>query len=676
MSEETSIMDGGAAPDTECAVARVAHPPLWSRVLKVGLAVGLLTGLAEICWLYRINDIDPEWRAALPSTIGGLSLFLAIAVITDTAVVLLAALGGGCMLAVWRDIFAGASAARDRRFAVTWLTMTAALTFLWIGWLGLYILPPTDRGTWSYRLIAGVGVLAVAALSAVVTWLLNRLRRLHARMPAVCWLVTATALILLILPAYSRQGEFEANAAAIPLGDEGPRPNVLLITLDTLRYDYVGCNGLLPWIRTPHLDALAAEGLRFDQAISQSPTTTPSHCSIMTSVYPTVHGGMNGKPMRRESTTLAECLRENGYETIAFTSATTTRSVNSGLDKGFERYVDSLVAWSEIFSRDEFQNLLVFYMLGISQDSQIRGDVVTRRALSWLSTREDIPFFCWLHYFDPHHPYAPPPPYDAMYTNIIAPDTPMRSERELYAGEVSYVDAQVGQVIANLKQRGLYDETLIVVTSDHGEGFGEQHWGYTERGHGEHLYDTTQHVPLIVKPPMSERTPRGRRVRRQVELIDIAPTVLGFLGIPKPDSFTGRSLAPLLVGERPPDENRAAHAMTEVKAESTSDPKKESLFVLKLAHRTPQWKYVVVDHFNQEELYDLETDPGETANVAKVLPDLCAERMQAVRALKPATWDIHRDPRARLAPALRKQLEALGYLGGSKDPAPTADEED
>jgi arylsulfatase A-like enzyme len=675
------VADAGKVVNSQ---ARMVHPRLWSRVVSTAVAVGVLTGLAEVCWIYRINDIDPQWRAVLPSTVAGLGAFTAVALATDTVLLLLVGLVWGGMLAVWRDVRSMRAPPTDRRFAVPWLVITAAMSFLWVGWIGLYIFPATMRGARTYQLTMAAGVAGAMLIAALVVWALNRLRRVHPRLPAACWLVAALGWVAFTLPAYSRQGAAPPDAMEIPIGGEGPRPHILLITLDTLRYDYVACNEVNRWVQTPHLDALAADGLRFEQAISQAPTTTPSHCSIMTSVYPTEHDSMNGKPMRRDLITLAEGLRENGYDTIAFTSATTTRSINSGLDKGFERYVDSLVSWSEVFSRDEFQNLLAFYMLGIAQNSQIRGDVVTRRALAWLDGRfnageargrTEAPFFCWLHYFDPHSPYDPPPPYDELYTDRLAPEVPMRADRERYAGEVTYTDAQVGRIVTELKKRGIYDDTLIIVTSDHGEAFGETHWGQRIRGHGDHLYDSTQRVPLIIKPSREARAARGRRVRTQVELIDLAPTILEYLDVPPPRSFMGRSLVALLTGEPLIGDERPAHAMTWVQVDSTSEPGTPSAYVGKLAHRTPQWKYVVIDGYDWEELYDLARDPEERTNVARSKQELCAERRDAVKAAMPMDRDAYVDPRARLAPALRKQLEALGYLGGRDDQSKTDDDE-
>jgi arylsulfatase A-like enzyme len=639
------------------------RPPLWRRVFKIALAVGVLIGLAEVCWAYRVHDIAPEWQSSLPVDWVGLGLFVLLAVVTDCLVALVVGVAWGALLAVYRDVTASGAAKPDRRFAVAWGILSAGLIFLWLGWVAFYVFPSTAFGTLRYTLTLLAGAVAALLLSAGCVWSMNRVRRWHPSLPTIGWGIAVLGMFLLTLPAFSRYGAREQDRTEVPIAVEGTGTNVLLITLDTLRYDHVACNGVIPWIKTPTLDALAADGIRFEQAISQSPTTTPAHCSLMTGVYPNIHGAMNGKPMVATLATLAECLRENGYGTIAFTSATTTRSVNTGLDRGFERYVDSLVGWSELLGRDEFQNLVAFYALGVLQDSQIDGSIVNRRALRWFATRSAEPFFCWLHYFDPHDPYDPPPPYDQMYAGRIGSSQPEPEARAAYAGEVTYVDSLVGDIIDDLKRRDLYDHTLIVVVADHGEGFGEKHWSYVEKGHGDHLYDTTQRVPLIVKPPVSSGFASGKTVRAQVELIDLAPTILDCVQLPRPASFTGVSLVDLLAGKRQRGPSRPAHAMAWAEVYDPKNPDQPGVFVRKWAHRTPDWKYVLVDHYEQEELYDLRRDPAERDNVRKAHPRICAQRKSAIRETLPEKYDMFQDPRARLAPALRRQLEALGYLG-------------
>ncbi|RMF81549.1 MAG: hypothetical protein D6744_07035, partial [Planctomycetota bacterium] len=431
------------------------------------------------------------------------------------------------------------------------------------------------------------------------------------------------------------------------------------------RVDYLGCYGH-PWIQTPTVDALAAAGVVFEAAISQAPSTCPSHCTIMTSAYPFDHGAENGKPMRDGLVTLADVFAAHGYETAAFVSSTTTRSISSGLHQGFATYEDSLVPWARAFGRDELQHLILSYVLGVAQRSQIPGRVVSDRALRWLADHADRPRFVWLHYFDPHSPYGSPPPYRGMYAGRINDGRPYAAERERYAEDITYVDAQLGRVIAALKSAGQYDEMWIIVTSDHGEAFGEVHDGVREVAHGRYLYDTTQHVPLIVKPPASAGI-RPRRVAEQVELADIAPTLTTLLGMPTPQAWTGVSLQAALAGRPASDEPRTAHAFNIIDIPAAEDPGRVD-FVQQIALRTPQWKFIAIPRKRHEELYDLRTDPDERTNVKTAH----AELLPSLRAIVAKFWDSSRavddDPRQRLAPALIRQLEALGYMGGQPEP--------
>ncbi len=637
----------------------------WPATLRVAAATGVLVGLAEVAWAYRYPDLNPTWRASLPGSFTGLLQFSAIAIAVDMIIMLLVGLVCMGLTALGRLIWGSSKPPGPKDPTARRLVGSAGVVYLAAAWFVLFLYPAALRSSAAYLLRLGATVAGAAVVGFLVVWVLDTLgRRVHRRLSLAGWLALVAILLVSTLPPYSRNGGTPALATAPPESEQGPRPNIVLVTIDTLRYDHVGCSGEIPWIKTPTLDALAGDGAQFLQAISQSPTTTPSHCSIMTSVYPNVHDAVNGKPMRRDLLTVAHCLSENGYATAAFTSATTTRSINSGLDGGFDLYVDSLVPWSEAFSADAFQNLVAFYILGIMQKSQIAGEVVTERALRWLAKEPQQPFFLWLHYFDPHSPYGSPPPYRDMYLAHVLPDAPMASDRARYAGDVTYTDAQLGRVIEALKQRQLYDDALLVVTSDHGEAFGEQHWGYTEKAHGDHLYDTTQHVPLIIKAPGA---PAHRRIQQQVELIDIAPTILACTTIPPPPSFAGQSLWELVQGQPFSGERRPAYAMTWVEAWDPSQPQALGQYVAKLARRTPQWKYIMVDRFFQQELYNLQIDPLEITNISEQYERMCARNREDVSAAMPLDYDPAEDPRGRLAPALRRSLEALGYLGGAED---------
>ena len=494
--------------DTEPPPAPSA--PLWRPLVVSAVAVGSLAGLAEVCWSYKLPDWEENWRAVLPTSADGLLRFAATAVVTDVLVFVVAALLLGAVMAVARRMRASDAPPKDRWGLIQCLLWGIAWSYLYVGWQMLFMLPSSESHSLGYLATIGIGVVGAFVLAYVVSRLLLLVRRrIHQVAPVVLWAAAMAVILLATLPAFGRYRSSRDVQLDVPISAGGPRPNVLLVTVDTLRFDYLGCYGNT-WIKTPAFDALAADGLLFDYAISQAPTTTPSHCSIVTSVYPSQHDAYNGKPMKTGFVTLADVLTANGYETVAFTASTTTRSINSGLQQGFDDYIDSLVPWSTVFSRDEFQNLIFFYLAGLAQQSAIRGDVVTSRALDWLDNRGDGPFFAWLHYFDPHAPYAAPEPYCDMYRGRLSDGKPMQAEREAYAGEVTYTDRQLGRVLDEFKKRSLYDNTLILVVADHGEAFGEKHWLNVDVGHNAHLYDTTQRVPLIIKPR------RGRRHRAAV----------------------------------------------------------------------------------------------------------------------------------------------------------------
>ncbi len=656
MSEHATETGGGVesgAPAAEHATP-TSPPGLAGLLLGGGLVTGLLVGMTEVVWSYLLPRISSQWQAVLPADLPGLGAFLLAALVTDGTLGLLLGLlllGVARLLRIRRT-------ARGPGWLLTPL-LAGGMCYLYVGWIVLFVLLPVDRRTLTYQAIVFVGV----TLLVTAAWLLSRTILANPRRGR--WIAAALAAGLGLLVAVG----FAAYRASLPTETPlaptpgGPRPNVLLITLDTLRADYVGCYGH-PWIETPTLDRLAGEGVRFSQTVAQAPSTTPSHCSLMTSVYPFVHEAHNGKPMRPELVTLADVLAANGYETVAFTSATTTRSINSGLNRGFERYVDSLVPWSELFSRDEFQHLIFFYALGIVQHSQIPGGVVTDRALRWFGQRSERPFFAWLHYFDPHDPYGSPPPFRGKYTGRCDDGLPLAAQRERYAEDISYVDNEVGRVIAALEAAGELDNTLVLVTSDHGEAFGERHGAIVEKKHGRWLYDTTQLVPWIVRMPAGDGA--GRSIATQAELVDVPPTVLGLLEIPSPDSFIGTDFAPQVSGRAADTPSRAAYAFNVIDIQ-TGDSERDVSFVQQIAVREPDWKFITIPRTQANSLFDLRTDPGETRSVIGAnLAALEKWKRLALEHYDP-TRDVNLDPRQRVAPSLVRQLQSLGYLGGDDE---------
>jgi arylsulfatase A-like enzyme len=338
-------------------------------------------------------------------------------------------------------------------------------------------------------------------------------------------------------------------------------PNVLLISIDSLRADRLGSYGNLN-ARTPTLDRLANEGVRFARTYSPRNNTTPAHATIFSGAYPSTHGlwrlnldwvlnlesGGDGL-IRPGVATLAEVLASRGYATAALFNFWSFQPLYSGLDRGFQSY-------------------------GMVTGSQAApADVTTDHALRWLDgyTAARLPgsrpFFLWVHYEDPHFPYTPPSPFDQV-TAVPCPEcleasllwlerihrgeSLTESESELlqrfYDAEIAFVDHELARLLAHLEHSGLDQETLIVVTADHGEGFGE----YGTWLHAQDLSDPELHVPWIMRFP--EMLPAGRTVQMVSSLADVMPTMLDILGLPLPATVDGQSLLPIVLqGERRDD---------------------------------------------------------------------------------------------------------------------------
>src|SRR5438309_6208554 len=279
------------------------------------------------------------------------------------------------------------------------------------------------------------------------------------------------------------------------------QPDVFLITIDTLRADHVHCYGY-DRVETPALDALAKDGVRFTHAFTPSPITNTSHVSILTGLLPSVHGVTDfAIPLAASHPTAAELLKKSGYHTAAFIGAVIldSKSLAPGLDRGFDFY-------------DNFPE----HPLTKSRFGRVerRGMDVVQRAEKWMNANPAGPHFVWVHLYDPHDPYEPPPPYSQVYKD------------HLYDGEIAYADSALANFVNYLKQRGWYENSLIIVVGDHGEGLGEHH----EDTHGIFLYDSTTHVPLIIK--LRGRVNPARVVDAQVRTTDILPTVLDLLHVP------------------------------------------------------------------------------------------------------------------------------------------------
>ena len=412
-------------------------------------------------------------------------------------------------------------------------------------------------------------------------------------------------------------------AAAVAIGGDGRPENtshrdVFLITIDTLRSDHVSCYGYQR-IRTPAIDDLAKQGIRFIQAFTPSPLTNTSHTTILTGLLPSSHGVSDfGVPLTADHSTLAEILNKEGYRTAAFIGSVIldSRTLAPGLDRGFEFY-DNFPGKTETKSR--------------WGRIERRGMDVVQRAETWLSAHDAAPYFVWVHLYDPHDPYEPPPPYSEIYKD------------RLYDGEIAYADSALGHFITYLKKRNWYEEAFVIVVGDHGEGLGE----HGEDTHGIFLYDSTTHVPLIMKLPNEQEA--GRLVEEQVRTTDILPTVLDLVGIPAPAGLDGTSLKPTFLGTEAP--SRTVFGETDYPLRFGWAPLRSV--------RNEGFKFIEAP---RPELYDLSSDAGELRNgyvpwdprtqkLRKMLAELGAKSPSAGKASS-----------AALAPGTIDELRALGYL--------------
>ena len=393
-------------------------------------------------------------------------------------------------------------------------------------------------------------------------------------------------------------------------------------------------------VKTPTLDALARDGVVFERAISQVPLTWPSHAVILTGTYPFQNGvqDFTGQPLAQQFRTVSQAFQQAGYATGAVVSAFVLDR-SWGLARGFDFYDDA-------FSAETFEK----------KDAGLvdrrAGDSVAH-AIVWLKKTPRRPFFLWLHLYDPHSPYDPPEPYRTEYRS------------HLYDGEISYADHELGKLMSWLKQNHLYDSSLIVALSDHGESLGE----HGEDEHGFFVYNATVHVPLIVKPPAGSGIAAGRH-GEPVETTAVSPTLLQLAGLKEPvDKIYAQFQSHALLGTKLGTNQAGKQAANQTANQTPKDPAYSetfypfSSFGWSPLHALESERFHLIEA-PKTELYDLESDPGETRNIAAEQPATVAvlrEKMQTLLAHNPFT---RQDAGAgNLSPDAQEKLRALGYFG-------------
>jgi choline-sulfatase len=398
--------------------------------------------------------------------------------------------------------------------------------------------------------------------------------------------------------------------------------NLLLVSIDTLRADRLGSYGYRE-AQTPRLDALAHSGLRFAQATTVVPLTLPAHSSLLTGTFPAWHGVRDngGFYLGEDQTTLAEVLKEKGFRTGGFVGAFVLDR-RWGIAQGFDRFFDEF----DLEKYGEAQGLDAIQRPG--------GEVVDR-ALEWLGTEREKPFFAWVHLYDPHTPYDAPEPFRARF-----PATPSGA----YDAEIAASDAQVGRLLDALDRDGRLGETVVVVVGDHGEMLGE----HGEATHGFFIYDAAVRIPLIVAGPGVPE----REIADQVRIVDVMPTVLELLRVPGPGTVQGVSLLPLARGERL---GLVAHSESWYPRYHYGWSDLQSV-------QDGRFKYIRAP---RPELYDLASDPREIQDLSSQDAARIPSLEQALTSLLDRTTSASAPKGPQTVDAeTEERLAALGYLGG------------
>ncbi|WP_424019001.1 sulfatase-like hydrolase/transferase [Halorientalis pallida] len=446
--------------------------------------------------------------------------------------------------------------------------------------------------------------------------------------------------------------------------------NVLLVTIDSLRYDRVlGDRGVDP---APTISRLAESGTSFTNAFSNGPNTPTSFPSILTSTYPLMYGGYDYLDDRRPF--LSETLADAGLSTVGYHS-NPHLGPQQNYNSGFQNFNDGAEEDDDARTIKNFvdanldpdsrlyrllRRVWHYFTMKTDSSAYVKAPEITDRAIDWLDDTWDgeTPYFMWLHYMDVHYPFTPPdefvseigaePPSTRRTADLNGkmqenPEQLSEADRgtllDLYDGEIRYMDHHLGRLVDRLEALDERENTAIVVTADHGEAFGE----HDRYGHHEYMYDELMHVPLVVDVPGRA----GRTVEEQVSLIDIGPTVCDLVGTDVPEAVQGESLDPYLSGESSEDR-------TLIGTSSQGD---------RLAVRTPSWKFLWHRADERVELYDLESDPEERRDVSDDRPEEVSRfRERLEEYLEEAAATNTELPDIDESPETKQRLKDLGYV--------------
>jgi arylsulfatase A-like enzyme len=483
--------------------------------------------------------------------------------------------------------------------------------------------------------LSGAAVAAAAALAfPVAIWLRKSQAKVGGsiRRIAAC-LAVGTFLATIGIAGWSGMSE-KIRTSRLP-APRKPSPNVLLIIVDTLRSDHLSLYGYSR-LTDPKLVQIASQGAVFENAISPSSWTLPSHASIMTGTYPNVHGAETG-PLDARHATVAEAFRDQGYSTAAFSGNSFFFCRRMGFGRGFIHFEDysfspDVLLTNTVFGREVL--LRIARRAGAPLPCKKDGAEVSQSFLRWVGQSRSRPFFAVLNYFDVHTPYYPPSSYRNRFrrAGVSAAEEDRTLLRDIgfdgladprplvdgYDGAIRYVDDQIATVLSTLERRRILSDTLVVITSDHGEAFGE----HKEFGHGNALYLDTIHVPLILL--WRGHIPPGVRVNQPVTTAALPATLLDLAGADGRPAFMGPSLGPYWSS---PD-HAEPMAPRSYLARLPFDVASPSYRGWTRSVLDSRWHYVV-HQTEGEKLYDWRNDPQELDNL--LLTPRCPNVLTALR---------------------------------------------